>query len=471
MVTPVNLSDSIPVIHFMAVAVVVGVGFFVFAFWFVTREMVFAQSGDTSGWTWLWYALPAYIVWLFYLLSFWPGAMSPDSLDQWKQVLNGHLRDWHPAFHTMTIWLITRINLSPATVAISQIVALGSTVGWALAVLQRFGVPRTVLWFTSLVVALFPVNGFIVVTLWKDVAYSIVMVVLAMYIFQIVMQKGAWLKRPRNWLYLGVVLALVSLYRHNGIVPACGAGILLLICYRKYWKGLVVSMVLAISIHTGVRGPLYDAFDVRRGNPLTRIEGEMRKHFNSFFNKESETIKTEHIGPKLKKENKSEKPNPILDRVYSASPVWRLLPMSTFHKRFDYVNLWQKKKKNGEIKIKYVSANKLGIEEEPLLPGGMTFLYRVFKESRNNKYLFWMWRPAFFLYVLTSLLILLSWRFKERLYLVLIPALMNSLPMFLIVIHKSIFRYHYPTVILAIILVIPLLFLKPVQFDEFDEQR
>jgi hypothetical protein len=295
---------------------------------------------------------------------------------------------------------------------------------------------------------------------------------------------GPLLKRPRNWLYLGVVLALVSLYRHNGIVPACGAGILLLVFYRNYWKGLVVAMVIAISIHTGVRGPLYDVLDVRRGNPLTIVKGDMREHFNSFFHEKSESIKNEeikneHIGRKLKKENKNEHPIPILDRiysasldrVYSASPVWRLLPMSTFHKRFDYVNLWQKKKKNGEIKIKYVSANKLAIEEESLISGGMTFLYRVFIESRKNKYLFWMWRPAFFLYILTSLLILLSWRFKERLYLVLIPTLMNSLPMFLIVIHKSIFRYHYPTVILGILLVIPLLFLKPVQVDEFDEQR
>ena len=466
LVTPVQLSADKPEIHFIASAVLIGAVLFVFTFWFTTREMTVAQAGYTSKWTWFWFALPAYIVWSFYLLCFWPGSMSPDSIDQWRQILNGHLNDWHPAFHTMTIWLITRIKLSPATVAVAQIVALGSTIGWALAVLQRFGVSRMVLWIACLVVTLIPVNGLMVVTLWKDVAYGIVMLILAMYIFQIVMQDGSWLNKPINWLSLGLVLSLVSLYRHNGVVPACGVGILLLISYRSHWKGLLVALAVATAIHTGVRGPLYDAWEVRRGSPLDKIEWKARNQVRKFLSEDKVTLPTGTTQLQSEKDNQPDYQQPVLDRLYSASPVWRVLPLTDFHRRIEYVNLWGKRSDDNKITRKYISSNEFGIDEASLMPGAMTFLFQVFNESRDSKYLFWMWRPAVFLYIMTGLFFLVSWRFKEKIYLVIAPILLNSLPLFLIVIHKSVFRYHYPTVILGLLLIIPLLFLKPLDNGE-----
>ena len=479
-VTPLELHAGNSVVQYLAQAYTIGVGIFVFSFWFVNREMKLTQYYGTSRWTWLWYAIPSYVTWLIFLLSFWPGSMSPDSLDQWKEVQTGHFRDWHPAFHTMTIWLVTRINISPATVAITQIVALGSTFGWGLSVLQRYGVPRSILWFNSFVIAMLPVNGFMVVTLWKDVAYSIVVIILSMYLFQIVMSKGKWLTKQRNWYLLAIILALVSLYRHNGIMPAVGSAVLLLAFYRRHWRGLLISIAIAVVLHSLVRGPLYDVTDVRRGNPLGRIQEMTKAEFKRLFDEQTE--KNEKVGTdkqespptadnqnsgKKKKELKDDKrSNPLMDRVYSASRVWRLLPMTTFHKHMEYVNLWQKPDGLGGIKIKYVSSNNLGVEQNSLFPQGMTYLYSIFRESRYNKYLFWMWRPAFYLYTLIGLLILLSWRLKNRLYFVLVPTLLNSIPLFLIVIHKSIFRYHFPTVMLGVLLVIPLLFLKPVDHPE-----
>ena len=475
-VTPLELHAGNSLVEYLAQAYVIGTGVFLFSFWFVNKEMTFTLYKRISNWTWLWYAIPSYTIWFIFLLSFWPGSMSPDSLDQWKQVLNGHLRDWHPAFHTMTIWLITRINLSPATFAITQIVALGSTFGWGLSVLQRYGVPRTLLWFNSFLIAMLPVNGFMAVTLWKDVAYSVVVVILSMYLFQIVMSKGNWLSRQRNWYFLAIILTLVSLYRHNGIIPAIGSALVLLVYYKEHWKGLIISITIAVLLHSLVRGPLYSAIDVRRGNPLNRIEQKMRTSLGGLFNSQQIINKgkpiidkqypppiteTENAREKDKAVKESTRTNPILDRVYSASRVWRLLPMNTFHRRMEYVNLWQKPDGEGGIRIYYVSSNKLGIEQKSLFPRGMSYLYGIYLESRKNKHLFWMWRPAFYLYTLMGLLILLSWRLKKRLYLVLIPTLLNSIPLFLIVIHKSIFRYHFSTVMLGVMLVIPLLFLKP----------
>lgn len=476
-VTPVHLINSSPVLYFAAISYVTGALLFIPVFWFATRKPGYTTSGKTSRFTWFWFALPSFVVWMFYLLSFWPGSMSPDSLDQWKQVLDidGHLRDWHPAFHTITIWLITRIKLSPATVVIVQILALGSTAGWALSVFQRYGVPKPVLWITCLLFALLPINGLMVVTLWKDVAYSIVLLVLAIFIFQIVMQKGLWLDYPRNFLLLGGILALVSLYRHNGIIPACVVGILLLGCYRKYWREVIFAIIVAVLIHAGVRGPLYNFLEVKRGNPITKVQQKLKIDFFSKFVDKPSMTQNFQVSEKAaywkwkkgKKEKDEEKTysGKVWDRVFSASILWRIKTMDFFHKRIEYVNLWHKKK-DRHIDVKYVSSNKLGIDEDSVIPAGMGLLYAVFNESRHNQYMFWMWRPAVFLYVLTGLLIILSWRFRKKLYLVLVPSLANSLPVFLVVIHKSVFRYHYPLVVLGVLFIVPLLFLKPIQSEE-----
>jgi len=108
--------------------------------------------------------------WSFWLLLFWPGIMTPDSLNQWSQMLSGQLDDWHPPFHTMMNWMITNIWLSPASIAITQILALSLAVGYGLQLLWRNGVPEWAAWIICLLVALSPVNGVLVVTILKDVA-------------------------------------------------------------------------------------------------------------------------------------------------------------------------------------------------------------------------------------------------------------------------------------------------------------
>lgn len=466
-VIPVQLHEQWWWGHWISSAYVIGVVLFVPIFLLQTREMVIAVRQAPSRFNWLWFAIPSIIVWFFYLAAFWPGSMSPDSFDQWRQLHNGHLKDWHPAFHTMTLWLITRIYLSPALVAAVQILTLASVIGWVLSVFLQYGVSRRILWCTSILCALWPINGLMVITLWKDVAYSIVLLVLAVYIFQIVMEKGQWLASFKNLFFLCLILILVSLYRHNGIIPAFMTPVMLMLFYPRRWKVLLLVLMVTIMLHGVIKGPLYRTLDVKMGSPMTRVVQRFHKDF--FAGKKPALVSNPILG-----ENKTENvQNPekgggkssaviILERVYSASALWRVKPLGFFHKRIEKVNLWREPYSvAGEAgEIRYVVGNKYGIKEQALLPSATAWVYEVFDFSTNNTILFWMWRPAVYLYAMTALLLVLSFRVRKKLFLVLFPALVNSLPLFLVVIHKSIFRYHYPLVLLGIVLFLPLLFLK-----------
>lgn len=243
-------------------AIIIGFVVFLVGVWLVTRPANSAPV-QVSRWAWIGYALPSVVVWTIYLLAFWPGMMSPDSTDQWKQVLSGHFVDAHPAFHTMIIWLITRLWLSPAAVGLAQISALSALVGWGLALVRNWGAPRWSVWVACLLCALFPLNGLMAITFWKDIPYSIAVLALTLMVAQVIVSDGEWLKAHKHWIILGIVAASVALFRYNGLAAAFGTPLLLLVAYRRHWRVLLSALAVAIGGWLIIRGPVYDLVHVK----------------------------------------------------------------------------------------------------------------------------------------------------------------------------------------------------------------
>ncbi len=231
-----------------------------------TGQHSFRPEGEGTGpgrWAWFRYALPCAAVWSYYLAVCWPALMSFDSFDQWWQVIEHNYVDEQPVFHTFHIWLITRVWDSPAAVAAVQILAASALVGWGLAIMRRLGMPRGLAWSTSILCAAAPAVGGMVVTLWKDIAYGLALLAMTLLVLQMVEGGGAWLKRKRHVLLLGLVAALVALYRYNGPPVALATLAILAFAYRGHWRQVAVAAALAVGIFLAVRGPLYRAVGVQ----------------------------------------------------------------------------------------------------------------------------------------------------------------------------------------------------------------
>lgn len=214
---------------------------------------------------WFLFTSPIISGWALYLLAFWPAIMSPDSRTQWDQVLRMSFSDWHPVFHTLTIWLITRLWLSPTAVAIAQILAMAALIGWILARHYQRGMP---VWLHLVILGLLllPPYGLLAITIWKDIAYSIAILGFTLCILLIAESKGEWMNRRFAWPTLGVLGALVALYRHNGAPAAFGTMLILLIVYRKNWRPFTAGLILTSVIWLGVKGPLYQVLNVDRAS-------------------------------------------------------------------------------------------------------------------------------------------------------------------------------------------------------------
>jgi hypothetical protein len=279
---------------FLCTVVIAGFFFLVVSLFLGEVSFSAREGRGNRKYPWPLYALPMIVVWGFFLLTFFPGLMSGDSYDQWSQVVSARFNDAHPVFHSLLLWVLTRLWLSTAAVVIFHILALSLTVAWGLKVLQRYGLPNWGAWLVAGIFALSPINGQIVITIWKDIPYSTAMLLFSCMILLVVFTRGKWLEKRGMWVWLGLVSALITLFRHNGLPITIFTLTLLLVIYRRYWRKVLLSFSLFLVIYLVVQYPLYNFLRVDRnlgakqqlfvhhiaahmvnGGPLTPAEQEL----------------------------------------------------------------------------------------------------------------------------------------------------------------------------------------------------
>ena len=211
---------------------------------------------------------------LIYLAAYYPGGLSSDSITQWHEAKTMSVSDWHPALHTLLIALLMRIIPSPTFILVLHMLAYALSVGYACAVCLRWGAPRILCVLITLYLSFCPAISNLMTFLWKDCAFAISAMVLAVQLLQIHLSRGAWLEKHRHVAAFSVTLALASILRHNGLALTLPAIVWLFISFPKLFKRLLAAAVCFALLFTGIRGPLYRAFDViEKSDTLTEVIG------------------------------------------------------------------------------------------------------------------------------------------------------------------------------------------------------
>jgi len=197
-------------------------------------------------------------IWTLYLLAFFPGVMSSDSLDQWGQATGvRQLNNWHPVFHTLFNRIIVLPFKNPSAIGFVHIIAMSALVASFLTLLYRKGIPKNWLLVFSLIFALFPANGINLVTLWKDIPFTISVLWLTLLIGKIIADPACFSRNKGMYPGLILVLLCVALFRHNGIVVyILTAGGLLFYALQHRIRALLIclaiSLVAMIAFNVGV---------------------------------------------------------------------------------------------------------------------------------------------------------------------------------------------------------------------------
>ncbi|NPV75382.1 MAG: hypothetical protein HPY59_03300 [Anaerolineae bacterium] len=440
---------------------------------------------------WLALALPMWAGWSVYLLTFWPAIMSPDSTNQWGQVLTGKFFDYHPIAHTLTLWLITRLWLSPAAVALAQILALSLVIAAGLGMLERYGLPRWASWLVSVLFALSPVMGSMSVTLLKDVFYSAAFLALALMLLKATLSQYTWLKSGANWILPGLAAGLMALYRHNGFPVALGALVLLALLSWKQTRKALLSILLMLALWFGVRQaaiwitgspsglaladtPILHHFGahVAAGTPLTDEERAYLNavlpldapwpyrcfSINSIYNHPEFDAKRFAANPQLNRriflDLLRRAPQVDLDHwLCSSGLVWKIRATGSYMAGDSLVL------KDGNVM--WIEPGPFSPPQASILPGlapALAWLIRAPQENLAVEAI--LWRPATYLYLHLFCTIALAIRFRSwRQTLFASPAALQS-GLLLLVNFAQDFRYQFPVYMLGIFS-LALLFLPP----------
>ena len=462
----------------------------------------FAVRAEGSLKDWL-YGLPIFITGMSSLLAFWPGIISQDTIQQWGQMLSFQIESWHSPFHTLTIWLLTRLVESPAFVLAVQVLVMSLAVAWGLRALSVLGVPRQITWSISLLFAIWPVNWIMTISLWKDIPYGIAFFLLSVQILKIVFSDGRWVQNGLNWLGLGISTMMVGLYRHNGIAVAISVLVLLVVVYRSRWKKIGLAAGVCVTGIIGVIGPIYSIIGVDRQegysnvaflyqigahyaagtafapseleyleqllpfaewdvsyDPCTVNPITFNEHFDTdlFLYKDTTTLRGLFVKTLLR--------DPLVNLRHifgSGSLVWEINPSCyLYYSSLDYYET----DSPPFSEIGWVIDNPYGLYEDSQIPRLAGLLFSIFYKSRT---VWLIWRPAVYFFWILFVCVLVSMRYKRwQLLLLSMPVLVQSGILLVVNIAQD-FRYQYGLVLVGILFT-GLLFMRA-SFPQQDDQK
>ncbi|GAA5101579.1 DUF6020 family protein [Wohlfahrtiimonas larvae] len=190
------------------------------------------------------------IVWLSYFYAFYPGILNNDSYYQFAQAhALAPLGSHHPIFHTALIWLNIQISSNIAVYFGITIIIASSLVCYILYKFMKWGMPRIYIIVIILFYALYPINGLYLMTLWKDIPYSISLLWFSLVIYKIYRSQSEYLLSINNIITLMIVTLLVLNLRSNGIFVGIGTFIVLIILSSKYKLRLFIISMCIFGLH------------------------------------------------------------------------------------------------------------------------------------------------------------------------------------------------------------------------------
>ncbi len=468
-------------LFFIADGISLGLILFLVTLWLLrtksNRKLIFTGFIKQH---WFINALIMIIVWGLFLTIFWPGFLSPDGVTQLSQVVSGRYYNWHPAFHTLTLWLLTRFSLSPAPIVIFHILSLGILLGGGISYVGR-GLENK--WSSHLLVgfySLFPAVSLMVLTIWKDVLYSISLTALTIILFQIIATDGQWLSKSVNWIALGLSCALVMLFRHNGWIPVVGSLVVLFVAfYKQYKKNIIGGSLILILLWYGITGPLYSAVgvnttDVKYGknqavpNTMNVLLTKHRNAGTKITSGEEYFFTQEKIGEvEVDQEFLNEHVKDLI--ILSIKLTWRnpLVTVDFLTSKTNFVfQIRQPSGNRYETIGGDIIDNPFGITASSPAPSVKAAVKNLISITERPEYDWFFWRNAFWMYLFIFAVVIAIVRTKNWKYVLLaMPVILNAIPL-AVFSGGQLTRYILPTLMISPLYIFYLLLKQPLNVAE-----
>lgn len=216
------------------------------------------------------------IPWLLYS---YPGILTPDSINQFEQVLGMKpFSNHHPWLHTLTISLFYHIgslftsNLNDAFVffTVFQICFMAFAASYLVWVISKYTKSLPLLTGIIALYALLPYHNVMAICIWKDVMFGGTLLLFCTSLFYLLKEGITKHTIPSTVLYF-ISGFLMCLYRSNGWYAFVVTFPFLLFAFRKQWKLVYPLHFALLALVLLVKGPVMNHYEVKQPDFIESI--------------------------------------------------------------------------------------------------------------------------------------------------------------------------------------------------------
>ncbi len=190
--------------------------------------------------SWKSYAIAPALLWLAQLLILWPGILSSDSADQWRQLSHG-LKNAHPWVLSLLYGITRTVFGTPAAWIALMVLGISGIIGGFCVAFRRLGASERAVRIGAVLPAIVAPTNFLMLTLWKDVPYALGLLIISLVLVQrLVVEPDSLSVRYGVYLGAGGLLAIIS--RHNALPTVA---IALVICAIWTWRSRRTAIIFA----------------------------------------------------------------------------------------------------------------------------------------------------------------------------------------------------------------------------------
>lgn len=209
---------------------------------------LFIEDGRYLFWILLGGGILTFSVWL---VAFWPGVMSVDSLKVWRAArIPGYFLNDHPFLNVLLYRYLMHIWDHPAVVPIAQIILVSLLGAHIFFSLFQKGIRIPILLpFYLLFICSVPV-GLYNIVLWKDVPFALLVTFWAYMLSDMFYQKrNRTLSISRQgWIALFLLYISLALVRHNGVLYLLVVPLLMAVTGIISIKQVAIAVVIIAGI-------------------------------------------------------------------------------------------------------------------------------------------------------------------------------------------------------------------------------
>lgn len=297
---------AIDFVYWIALSVVIFVVLCNIIKFLYNRSITVNRIEDPNIRVWVISAGILFIAWIPYFLMYFPGILTPDSIDSIDQSMGVvALKNYHPVMFTLFVKLILKIglifgdlNFAVGLFSIVQMIIMATIFGYSVYWLSKRINNKAVLIAVLLFYAINPVIAMYSITMWKDIIFNGLVLLLFLFLIDVVYTRGESLLSARGLGCFSLLGVLIAFTRNNGILVVLTTIILLGVYLRAHLKKLVPVFLGMLVFITVIQGPVYSVFNIAKspasetlGIPLQQVAfaakygGEFTEEQEEFLNK------------------------------------------------------------------------------------------------------------------------------------------------------------------------------------------